>query len=82
MTNTAELRNFLDETAHRHVNTDSDSEVLLNIFAEQLGLTQKSRYFGNTLALANSLLESMRTIFLLHSEGRRNKFVEDMLSSQ
>ncbi|MWN31749.1 MULTISPECIES: amidophosphoribosyltransferase [unclassified Gilliamella] len=36
LTNTDELRNKVFELAKRHVNTNSDSEVLLNIFANEL----------------------------------------------
>ncbi|KQM69042.1 amidophosphoribosyltransferase [Xylophilus sp. Leaf220] len=36
LTNAAELRGELFLTDHRHTNTDSDSEVLLNVFAHEL----------------------------------------------
>ena len=36
LTNAAALRNELFSTDHRHTNTDSDSEVLLNVFAHEL----------------------------------------------
>ncbi|KDR73601.1 hypothetical protein GALMADRAFT_251344 [Galerina marginata CBS 339.88] len=41
--NTASLMQFMDHTAHRHINTASDSELLLNIFAYNLQQTGKFR---------------------------------------
>ncbi|KAI9430013.1 phosphoribosyltransferase-like protein [Lactarius psammicola] len=41
--NTAALLHFMDAVAHRHINTSSDSEVLLNIFANHLNETGKFR---------------------------------------
>jgi len=36
LTNSAELRDSIVHSGHRHINTESDSEVLLNVFARAL----------------------------------------------
>ncbi|CAC9519459.1 Amidophosphoribosyltransferase (EC 2.4.2.14) [uncultured Gammaproteobacteria bacterium] len=43
LTNTKELEQELFEQDLRHINTNSDSEILLNVFASELGKLEKQR---------------------------------------
>ncbi|EPY53167.1 amidophosphoribosyltransferase Ade4 [Schizosaccharomyces cryophilus OY26] len=55
--NGPELRRFLDTEAHRHVNTGSDSELLLNIFAYELQRMDKYRINEN------DIFEALRNVY-------------------
>lgn len=49
LTNTDHLRYYLDHYAHRHINTSSDSELLLNLLADALQKTGKFRIDGDDI---------------------------------
>lgn len=60
LVNSADLRRHLDETVHRHINTDSDSELLINMFASELDKFNKLRV--NNQDVFTALQSTMETI--------------------
>ena len=49
LTNTEQVRSELNQSSFRHLNTDSDSEVVLNIFAQELQALNKLNLEGQDL---------------------------------
>lgn len=65
LTNVAELRNG-NEIANRHINTDSDSELLLNGFAESLGQLMPNN--GGTLT-PDIIFDAVRLVLKMTRGG-------------
>mmetsp|Transcript_7647 Transcript_7647/g.11971 ORF Transcript_7647/g.11971 Transcript_7647/m.11971 type:complete len:546 (-) Transcript_7647:1957-3594(-) len=59
LTNTSELTKVIRDEVLRHVNTDSDSELLLNIFAEALVKANTMKDLNMTQAIFNAMTSVM-----------------------
>lgn len=60
LTNTEELRHYLTGTVGRHVNTDSDSELLLNVFAEHLRQQSGPDMTENVMAAIKATMKACK----------------------
>ncbi|WP_296872949.1 amidophosphoribosyltransferase [Tibeticola sp.] len=70
LTNAAALKAELFSTDHRHINTESDSEVLLNIFAHELarstdGLPLKPEHVFNAVAAVHRRVRGSYAVIAL-----------------
>lgn len=61
LTNTDVLANEMTNSVRRHVNTDSDSELLLNLFAEYLTKNTRETDFDMTEAVFSSITSVMQS---------------------
>lgn len=59
LTNTSELAKVIRDEVMRHVNTDSDSELLLNIFAEALVKAKSTKDLNMTQAIFTAMTSVM-----------------------
>lgn len=74
LVNTEELTSYIRDKCQRHVNTNSDSEVLLNIFAEDLtGLSQDEDKASHIFKAMEGMMEKCKGgyagLFLINGVG-------------
>ena len=77
LTNTSQLVQELQQDNFRHVNTDSDSEVLLNVFAESLTqeLLLKSNSPPNKQQTKDVVFQAMETVMTSCQGGYAGLYV-------
>ena len=63
LVNADELKRLVEQQDHRHLNTNSDSEVLLNVFAHELG-----KHTGNGLK-PHQILDAVEALYKRCSGG-------------
>jgi amidophosphoribosyltransferase len=74
LTNAKQLRRELADTDHRHTNTESDSEVLLNVLAHEIGASsgaplQSEEIFKAVRAVHKRIKGSYAVIALIAGYG-------------